>query len=102
MNSFSIKPDNESPNITCPMDVNTVVDPGLSVATVPWVPSPTAIDNVDPINPANIICKDNSGSVVIPGGQYPATLTTVTCRVNDTQHNEGSCSFTITVSGTSK
>ncbi len=82
------------------MNVNTVVDPGMSGAIVPWVPSPSAIDNIDTINPANIICKDNSGSVVMPGGQYPATLTTVTCRVNDTQQNEGCCVFSITVSGT--
>ncbi|XP_071802621.1 hyalin-like [Asterias amurensis] len=97
--SFTIAvSDNESPNVTCPMNVSAVVDSGSSVATILWVPTPSAVDNIDTIDPASIICVDNSGSIVTSGGQYPATLTTVTCQVNDTQQNEGSCSFTIAVS----
>lgn len=82
------------------MNINTVVDPGMPGAVFPWVPSPSATDNLDTINPANIICKDNSGKIVTSATQYPASVTTVTCRVNDTQQNEGSCVFSITVSGT--
>ncbi|XP_033642798.1 uncharacterized protein LOC117302922 [Asterias rubens] len=97
--SFTIAvSDNESPNVTCPMNVSAVVDSGSAVATILWVPTPSAVDNVDTIDPASIICVDNSGSIVMSGDQYPANLTTVTCRVNDTQQNEGSCSFTIAVS----
>ena len=81
------------------MNVSAVVDSGKAVATILWEPTPSAVDNIDTIDPASIICVDNSGSIVMSGDQYPANLTTVTCQVNDTQQNEGSCSFTIAVSG---
>ena len=67
-------------------------------AAVMW--SSSAIDVVDgTIPPADIICQDDSGNVVMSGDSFPVGTTTVTCRAKDTALNEGSGQFTITVEG---
>ena len=76
------------------------VDPGMADASVTWSPLPSADDVVEgSILPANIICEDDSGNVVMSGDRFPVGTTTVTCRANDTALNEGSSQFTITVVG---
>ena len=68
-------------------------------AAVMW--SSSAIDVVDgTIPPADIICQDDSGNVVMSGDSFPVGTTTVTCRANDTAQNEASTMFNITVVGT--
>ena len=90
----------EAPIVTCPNNItNMGTDTGLNTAVVNWSPAPTATDNVDTINATNIVCQDDSGNVVMSGGTYDLGTTTVTCRVNDTALNEGSCQFVIEVVG---
>ena len=96
---FCLRADNELPTVTVPTTVPTIyVQPGMMNAAVMW--SSSAIDVVDgTIPPADIICKDDSGNVVMSGDSFPVGTTTVTCRANDTALNEGSGQFTITVEG---
>ncbi|XP_033640821.1 hyalin-like [Asterias rubens] len=90
--------DNETPSVTCPSDVPSMnVDPGTTSSNVTWSAPPSANDIVDGDVTANVVCKDDTGNVVVSGDLYALGLTTVTCRANDTALNEGSCQFNITV-----
>ncbi|XP_022107747.1 uncharacterized protein LOC110988496 isoform X2 [Acanthaster planci] len=93
--------DMEAPTVTCPSNITGMgTDTGVRTAVVNWLLTPTAIDNVDSIDAANITCEDDSGNVVMSGGTYDLGTTTVTCKVNDTTLNEGSCQFTIGIEDT--
>lgn len=76
------------------------LQPGMTDASVSWIPMPTANDTVDgPINYANIVCKNQANTNVLPTDRLPVGTTIVTCRASDMALNEGSCSFEITVAG---
>ena len=96
---FLFESDNEPPTVSCPDHIVDLSDLGMPGALIPWIPLPTASDNLDVINQASIVCTDDSGTVVMSGNLFGVGLTTVTCRANDTALNEGSCNFTIAVSG---
>ncbi|XP_038072761.1 uncharacterized protein LOC119741140 isoform X2 [Patiria miniata] len=90
--------DTEAPEVTCPSSVPSMsTDSGLSTATVPWSPQPSATDNVDVFDSSNITCQDEAGNIVASNVTYALGLTTVTCNATDVASNEGSCNFTITV-----
>ncbi len=92
--------DNEAPIVTCPSDNTTTVDPGMAGANVFWSISPNATDVVDAtVNANSVVCEDNHGKVVMSGEFFQDGVTTVTCRANDTDLNEGSCMFFINVTG---
>ena len=74
------------------------VVPGTA-SNVVWFTLPTASDNVDVNITDSAVCEDDLGNVVISGGTYTAGLTLVTCKVLDSDMNEGSCQFNISVVG---
>ncbi|XP_022111906.1 neurogenic locus notch homolog protein 1-like isoform X2 [Acanthaster planci] len=84
--SFSIKIDNEAPNITCPGDRSVNVAEGKTTADLTWVS--TAKDVVD---------GELVASCVPQQGEEFAIKTEVTCTATDFAGNNNSCSFTITV-----
>ncbi|XP_022111981.1 hyalin-like isoform X2 [Acanthaster planci] len=87
--------DNEAPIMTCPDDIVRNVDAGKAVATVDWPIMPQANDTVDGL--LAVTCSDGSGGLVSSGDEFPVDVTMVTCTASDTSHNEGTCSFLITV-----
>ncbi|XP_033642906.1 uncharacterized protein LOC117302993 isoform X2 [Asterias rubens] len=88
--------DNEAPTFTCPTALSMNVDHGTAVSTVTW--SLSASDTVDGDVTTYVVCKDDKmGNTVMSGDTYAVGLTTVTCKVNDTALNEGTCTFNITV-----
>ena len=90
--------DNEAPTFTCPTALSMNVNHGTAVSTVTW--SLSASDTVDGDVTTYVVCKDDKmGNTVMSGDTYAVGLTTVTCKVNDTALNEGTCQFNITVIG---
>ena len=68
-----------------------------------WSVSPNATDIVDAtVNAGSVVCEDHIGNVVTSGEFFHHGVTTVTCRANDTALNEGSCMFSIYVTGMCK
>ncbi|XP_038064974.1 hyalin-like [Patiria miniata] len=90
--------DKEVPQIICPDSVPSK-ETDIGEAVVRWSPMPSATDNVDSFTINDIACHDGAGDVVVSNGTYSLGTTTVTCRVSDNAHNEGSCKFTIKVVG---
>ncbi|XP_072181951.1 hyalin-like [Diadema setosum] len=81
-------PDSESPNITCPGDIEVAQAQGSKTANVSWV-TPVVVDNsgffTEPIS------SPESGALFDLGN------TTVTVTSRDESGNVGSCQFTVTV-----
>ena len=79
------------PVVTTSLDI-TVEATGADGALVNFADA-TAIDDIDgTITP--VVCLPSSGSI------FPLGLTTVTCTATDSSDNDGSASFTVTVSDT--
>ncbi|XP_071507977.1 hyalin-like [Diadema antillarum] len=80
--------DSESPNITCPGDIEVAQDQGSKTANVSWA-TPVVVDNsgffTEPIS------SPESGALFDLGN------TTVTVTSRDESGNVGSCQFTVTV-----
>ena len=83
---FALALDTTPPVITCPTNIVTVTDPGLSTARVTF--APTATDNS---GAATVVCNPPSGAA------FPFGVTTVNCTATDPSGNPASCSFTVTV-----
>ncbi|XP_071489356.1 hyalin-like [Diadema antillarum] len=85
--------DSESPNITCPGDIEVAQDQGSKTANVSWA-TPVVVDNsgffTEPIS------SPESGALFDLGN------TTVTVTSRDESGNVGSCQFTVTVIGKNK
>jgi len=80
--------DNENPTITCPGNINTVMDPGSCFATV-TLGTPATNDN----------CLVSSVTSNKPANnQYPFGVTTVTWTVTDNHGKSATCLQTVTVS----
>ncbi|XP_071804899.1 uncharacterized protein [Asterias amurensis] len=90
--------DIEAPVVSCPKSALPVnVDPGTAFANSTWSSLPTAMDNVVVNITDSVVCEDDLGNVVISGGAYKAGITLVTCKVLDSDMNEGSCQFKVAV-----
>jgi hypothetical protein len=83
--------DSQAPAITCPANVTKSNDPNQCGAVVSY-PPPTVSDNCPGVGAPS--CTPASGSF------FPVGTTTVTCSVNDSSNNKGSCGFTVTVKDT--
>ncbi|XP_071965532.1 hyalin-like [Antedon mediterranea] len=91
MFSINIK-DNKKPNITCPKSVQ--VNAWSNLTTVTW-DDPVVTDNVDNEG-LSATCDPKNQS------QFEIGLTNVTCTVNDTAGNIGSCMFGVNVTDKTK
>ncbi|XP_071802555.1 mucin-4-like isoform X2 [Asterias amurensis] len=88
--------DNESPNVTCPMNIKVLHE--MSQGNVSWSPMPKATDVVDGvIDPINITCVNGKGIMVTSGSLFDVGTTTVTCTAVDSSENNATCSFEISV-----
>ena len=85
--------------MTCPDSVSVGTDSGEASAVVTWSPMVTVSDNVDSLDISNVSCKDGGGAIVMSEGFFAVGATSVTCNATDSAGNEGSCQFSITVSG---
>jgi len=89
--SFSITVnDGAPPEITCPADIVTVVDPGTCEAVVSFVDA-TAIDNC----PGSVSISQTDGDP--SGSSFPLGTSTVEFTATDLAGNSSTCTFTITV-----
>jgi subtilisin-like proprotein convertase family protein len=79
--------DNQNPVVTCPANKSISAALGLCEATTTY--TATAEDNCPGVGAAT--CSPPSGS------SFPVGTTTVTCTATDAAGNQGSCSFTVTV-----
>ncbi|PSJ77889.1 hypothetical protein C7N43_06680, partial [Sphingobacteriales bacterium UPWRP_1] len=82
--------DEESPQITCPANINVNTSSGLCVATVTYTP-PVGTDN----------CPGATTSLtsgLASGASFPVGVTPVTYTVTAANLQQASCSFTVTVS----
>lgn len=93
--SFQVKVvDAQPPVIPCPGDISVPADAGACGAVVSY-PMPTATDacsgplTVQPVDPARA-----------PGSFFPVGVTTVQLQATDAAGNNGTCSFTVTVTDT--
>lgn len=80
--------DETPPAITCPADINVVVERGLLSRAVDY-PRPAVIDD----------CPDAIIVECVPpsGAAFPLGVSTVNCRASDLGGNTSACSFLITV-----
>ena len=83
-----LQPSAGQPQITCPDDIVTSVDPGSCSAVVTF-DTPPATD--DCVTPPEVVCVPPSGSV------FPKGTTTVTCTATDGGGLSASCSFDVIV-----
>ena len=83
--------DGEAPVLACPASTTVGNDPGLCGAVVSYA-APAVTDN----------CSGGSAPVCAPaaGTFFALGTTTVTCAATDASGNQGTCSFTVTVSDT--
>ncbi|TPV33434.1 HYR domain-containing protein [Paucihalobacter ruber] len=81
--------DTQAPVITCPTDISTTVDFGVTSKVITYE-LPTAIDNCG-IPTLELVSGPASGAV------FPLGTTTVTYRATDAANNTADCSFTVTV-----
>ena len=79
--------DNQLPIVTCPANQSVTAPLGSCTATVTY--EVTATDNCPGVSA--VTCTPPSGS------PFPVGTTTVTCTATDASSNQGSCSFTVTV-----
>jgi uncharacterized repeat protein (TIGR01451 family) len=84
--------DTVPPTISCPSDITVAEDAGTPGSAIVTYTTPTATDDT---NSVTVSCDRPSGS------SFPVGTTTVTCTATDAAINEASCSFTVTVTGTS-
>ncbi len=84
--------DTVAPTISCPSDIEVAEDAGTPGSAIVTYPTPTATDDT---NSVTVSCDRPSGS------SFPVGTTTVTCTATDAAINQTSCSFTVTVTGTS-
>lgn len=97
-----------APDVTCPSDISVSADAGGCDALVAWTAA-TALDNCSGDVSASIVYDiDENDDASIEATQaglsytFPQGTHRVTARAVDGCGNEGSCSFTVTVSGTSE
>ena len=84
--------DTVAPTISCPSDITVAEDAGTPGSAIVTYTTPTATDDT---NSVTVSCDRPSGS------SFPVGTTTVTCTATDAAINQTSCSFTVTVTGTS-
>lgn len=79
--------DEQDPVVTCPANISLVAPAGQCAANATY--TATATDN----------CPGVGAPTCVPasGSSFPVGTTTVTCSATDAAGNEGSCSFTVTV-----
>jgi len=82
--------DGAPPQISCPADITTNVDPGTCEAVVNF-PDATATDNC----PGSITISQTTGDP--SGSAFPVGTTTIEFTATDLAGNSSTCSFTITV-----
>ncbi len=83
--------DNILPTISCPGNINQVVDPGSCTAGI-TMPAPVTGDNCGILSIVNDFNGTNDAS-----GDYPGGITTVVWTVTDVNNNIATCSMTVTV-----
>jgi hypothetical protein len=82
--------DNQAPVITVPANITKEATGATTPVT--YSPAPTANDDVD--GPVAVTCDPVSGS------SFPVGTATVTCKAKDTAGNEGTKTFTVTITDT--
>ncbi|HEX5734650.1 MAG TPA: HYR domain-containing protein [Blastocatellia bacterium] len=79
--------DEQDPIVTCPANISLAAPSGQCATNANY--TATATDNCPGVGA--VTCAPSSGS------SFPVGTTTVTCTATDAAGNEGSCSFTVTV-----
>src|SRR5262249_34979756 len=82
--------DHQPPSIVCPVNINTLTDPGLCTAVVGYAASVT-----DNCAGASVVCTPPSGAT------FPIGTTGVSCIATDAAGNTAACGFTVTINNQS-